>query len=68
MLDRFEDSERLLQQCPEGNGNKKFTSFFLFLTWICLSVAVIQLGHSRPQKYMYTAGCFVLLWGQHWRK
>jgi hypothetical protein len=35
MLDRFEDSERLLQQCPKGKGNKNFTSFFLFLTWIC---------------------------------
>jgi len=38
MLDRSEDSERLLQQWPlrgKRETQKIFTCFFLFLTWIC---------------------------------
>lgn len=47
MLDRFEDSERLLQQWPEGRKQKIY--LFLSIPYMDLSVAVIQLGFSELQ-------------------
>ena len=65
MLDRFEDSERLLLQCLEGKGNKNRKKVYLFLSipYMDLSVAVIQLGHSRPPKmYVYLRLACPFLW------